>query len=77
MSVSRLLIPAVCLWLSALACELLVTSREFDGEQFARLSLALALLTLTLAAFAGWRFRTWRSSRILAVVVGAAIGVLA
>ncbi len=69
--------PAVCLWLAALACELIVSSGAVDGDVFALLALALAAITLTSAAFTGWRIRAWRASRILAVLVSAAIGVLA
>ncbi len=77
MSVSRLLLPALSLWLAALASELIAISGEFDAQLVARLSLLLGALALVGAAIAGWRMSNWRSSRALGVVTSAAVGVMA
>ena len=77
MSFSRILVPALALWLAALGFELLASSGEFGVSGLAQLALWIAAAVLALTALLAWRVPDARSSWVLAAVAGAALGAAA
>ncbi|MDO8732001.1 MAG: DNA internalization-related competence protein ComEC/Rec2 [Actinomycetota bacterium] len=77
MRLSRILLPAVALWLGALALELLASSGEFNIREFSQFALVLSAAVLLLAVIVAWRRPTLRSSPVLAVFATAAMGTAA